>query len=223
MRSAGSGIESSRPVACAWRTRDGHRIDEEHLAIETPWTRLWDGGHSTWIVTIDNGDDRAAEDLQSVRLEMVARKLCFDAAAGASYALLHGDGSLSAPLYDYAKLFMPEPDALSGDARARGCESSEFEVRPDTRPFTEKHPGCCGLCWCWSSSCWGRGAADREGRRLRNVPQFDHPAGSYGRGICRLWRNCICTLCLVTPLSFRLWVRLFQSSSRPRSKVSAIL
>jgi Protein of unknown function (DUF3999) len=134
-------VESSGDLLRVHGVHEGRRIDEEHLAIETPW-RDFGTAASTWIVTIDNGDDPPLN-LQSVRLEMVARKLCFDAAPGASYALLYGDGSLTAPLYDYAKLFMPEPNA-SVATLGPEVANPQFEERPDTRPFTEKHPG---LLW----------------------------------------------------------------------------
>jgi uncharacterized protein DUF3999 len=134
-------IESSGNLLRLHATRDGHRIDEEHLAVDAPWT-VFGEESSTWTVMIDNGDDAPLE-ITDVRLEMAERKLCFDAAPGASYALLLGDPLLSAPRYDYATLFMPEADAARvtlGPEQA----NPEYKPRPDARPFSERHPS---LLW----------------------------------------------------------------------------
>jgi hypothetical protein len=134
-------VESSGNLLRLHATRDGHRIDEEHLAVDAPWAEFGGAG-STWTVTIDNGDD-APLAINDVRLEMAERTLCFDAAAGASYALFLGDPALAAPRYDYATLFVPEADeaqATLGPEQA----NPEYETRPDARPFTERHPA---LLW----------------------------------------------------------------------------
>ena len=134
-------MESSGNLLRLHATRDGHRIDEEHLAVDAPWGDFGGAG-STWTVTIENGDD-APLTITDVRLEMAERKLCFDAAAGASYALFFGDAALAAPRYDYATLFVPDKDAAQatlGPAQA----NPEYEARPDGRAFTERHPG---LLW----------------------------------------------------------------------------
>lgn len=117
--------------------REGHRLDEEHLSIDAPWFNPAPAG-SRWTIIIDNGDDPPIQ-LKSVRLEMIQRRLCFDAAAGTSYTLFYGDAALAAPRYDYARLFMPEKNpaqATLGPER----ENPEYQKRPDTRPFTERHP-----------------------------------------------------------------------------------
>lgn len=121
--------------------RDGHRIDEEHLAVEAPFVDFGRWG-SSWTITIDNGDDPPVE-WQSVRLEMTERQLCFDAARGAAYTLFYGDTALTAPRYDYATLFMPDKNAAQA---ALGPEQAnpDYRPRPDERPFTEKHPA---LLW----------------------------------------------------------------------------
>lgn len=116
--------------------RNGHRIDEEHLAIEAPQAEF--DTATKWTVTIDNGDDAPLE-MESVRLEMLERELCFDAAGSGRYVLYYGDAALTAPRYDYAKLVLPQPDAAQV---AAGPEQNNpaFEPRPDERPFTERHP-----------------------------------------------------------------------------------
>jgi Protein of unknown function (DUF3999) len=133
--------ESSGNLLRLHATRDGHRIDEEHLAIDAPFVGFGDLG-STWTVTVDNGDDVPLA-ITDVRLEMTQRTLCFDAAAGAGYALYYGDPALAAPRFDYATLFVPDPHAV---AAALGAEiaNPEFRTRPDERAFTERHPA---LLW----------------------------------------------------------------------------
>jgi hypothetical protein len=118
----------------------GRRIDDEQLTIET--------GNATapvsskWTVKIDNGDDLPLA-LSDVRLQMQKRNLCFDATPGASYALYYGDSALTAPQYDYASLFQSDKDAAQATLGAEQA-NSQFEPRPDERPFTEKHPA---LLW----------------------------------------------------------------------------
>ncbi len=121
-------------------TRDGHRIDEEHLAIDAPWVES--GGPSKWTLTVDNGDDPPLP-IEEVKLEMAVRQLCFDAAAAGSYMLYYGDAALTAPQYDYAKLFAPDTNAAQATLGPEN-ENPQYKSRPDARPFTERHPG---LLW----------------------------------------------------------------------------
>ncbi len=134
-------VESSGNLLRLHATRDGKRIDEEHLAVGTPWAEFGGLG-SAWTVMIDNGDD-APLVITDVRLEMAERKLCFDAAAGASYALFLGDPALEAPRYDYARLFVADTDAAQATLGPEQA-NPEYEARPDARPFTERHPA---LLW----------------------------------------------------------------------------
>ncbi|HEX3940900.1 MAG TPA: hypothetical protein VHX11_05400 [Acidobacteriaceae bacterium] len=122
------------------RMQDGHRIDEEDLAIGVSQPNSW--LPEKWIVAIDNGDDPPLT-IESVRLEMLKRDLCFDSAATGAYILFYGDPILGAPRYDYAKLFAPQAGA---PVIALGAEEMNlaYRPRPDDRPFTEKHPA---LLW----------------------------------------------------------------------------
>jgi hypothetical protein len=119
---------------------NGHRVDEEHLAIDTTGYTFQKAAN--WTITIDNGSDSPIA-LKSVRIEMRERTLCFEAAPGTGYTLYYGDPALSAPRYDYASLFTPEQEAKRA---ALGPEQSnpQYRSRPDERPFTEKHPA---LLW----------------------------------------------------------------------------
>ncbi|HEX4067578.1 MAG TPA: DUF3999 family protein [Acidobacteriaceae bacterium] len=129
-------LSSSGNLLRVHGVHDGRQIDEEQLAVDAPYMVI--GTAARWTVTIDNGDD-APLDLKAVRLEMAERKLCFDAAAGASYTLFYGDAALSAPRYDYATLFTPDKDAAQATL-APEQPNPLYAARPDTRPFTEKYP-----------------------------------------------------------------------------------
>ena len=120
--------------------QNGHRIDEERLTIDAPQAAF--ETPAKWTIAIDNGDDVPLT-LQSVRLQMLERDLCFEAAGSGSYTLFYGDGALAAPRYDYATLFVAQADAAKV---AAGTEigNAAYEARPDVRPFTEKHPA---LLW----------------------------------------------------------------------------
>ncbi len=119
---------------------NGRRIDEENLAMPAP--HVYGDGDKKWTIRVENGDD-APIHFKQVRLEMRERQLCFDAVAGASYALFYGDSALSAPRYDYATLFALQDNAqqaLLGPEK----ENLSYSPRPDKRPFTDKHPS---LLW----------------------------------------------------------------------------
>jgi hypothetical protein len=120
--------------------QNGHRIDEEHLTIDAPRAEF--ETQAKWTITIDNGDDAPLK-VESVRLQMLERDLCFDAAGSGDYKLHYGDGALVAPRYDYATLFVPQADAAKASLGSEQVNAA-FEARPDERPFTEKHPA---LLW----------------------------------------------------------------------------
>jgi hypothetical protein len=140
------GAEPPQPVTSSGSllrvhgAQNGHRIDEERLAIEAPAVNF--DTPAKWTVAIENGDD-APLTLESVRLQMLQRSLCFEAAPNTRYMLFYGDPALAAPRYDYAKLFTLQADASTATA---GPEQPNpiYEPRPDVRPFTEKHPA---LLW----------------------------------------------------------------------------
>jgi hypothetical protein len=133
-------LESYGNVLRIHRVEQGHRLNEERLSVAAP------GGvpdaATRWAVTIENGDD-APIALRAVRLEMVERDLCFHAEGGADYTLYYGDSALTAPQYDYATLFVSQPNAAMAKLGPE-VENPAYEARPDTRPFSERHPG---LLW----------------------------------------------------------------------------
>lgn len=129
-------ITESDNILRVHRVEDGHKIDEEHLAVDAPQVDF--DSPATWTVTIENGDN-APVAMASVRIEMTERDLCFDAAAGAAYTLYYGDNVLAAPQYDYATLFVPAANASAAQLGAE-IANPAHQPRPDERPFTEKHP-----------------------------------------------------------------------------------
>lgn len=140
------GAEPERPVTTSGNLirvhsiQDGHKIDEERLAIDAPWADF--ATAAKWTVTIDNGDD-APLVLERVQLQMLERKLCFEGVPAARYALLYGDQALTAPQYDYATVSTPQADAFQAAMEPEQANSA-YQPRPDERPFTEKHPA---LLW----------------------------------------------------------------------------
>lgn len=133
-----AGNSRSEAVGQFWRM---HRKVADTAIDEQNFTLL-QGGTAEAVprmvtVAIHNGSD-APLSIQSARLEMVERDLCFNAQAGAEYALYYGDAALEAPSYDYARLFAAEahPAMVRLGAEARNVR---YEARPDARPFTERH------------------------------------------------------------------------------------
>jgi uncharacterized protein DUF3999 len=120
--------------------QNGHRIDEEDLDIDTPGTVL--DKPAKWTVTIDNGDDTPLA-VESVRAQMLQRRLCFEAAGSGQYTLMYGDPALTAARYDYATLFAPQTDAALAMVGPEQ-RNPEYRPRPDQRPLTERYPG---LLW----------------------------------------------------------------------------
>lgn len=145
-RPANDGSEPAPPVT-GWGNilrvhsmQAGHRIDEERLTVSAPEADFDDP--TKWTITIDNHDDTPIQ-LTSVRLEILERNVCFDAAAGDVYTLFYGDSALAAPVYDYATLFVLQQNAVAAKLGAETANPA-YQPRPDDRPFTEKHPA---LLW----------------------------------------------------------------------------
>lgn len=100
-------------------------------------------GDATVEVAIENGDDQPLP-VAAVVLGMRERRICFEAPANAQPTLLfYGDPALSAPAYDYARIFSAAEHPVAAQL---GPESPNpgFKPRADQRPFTERHPN---LLW----------------------------------------------------------------------------
>jgi hypothetical protein len=146
--------------------QSGHRIDEERLVLDAPQVDF--ATPARWTITIDNGDDVPLT-LKSVRLEMLQRNLCFEAAAGRQYKLDYGDPALSPPRYDYARLFARRADAAQATAGPEELNPA-YEPRPDERPFTEKHPMLLWIVLIAVIALLGA-IALRAGSRATQIPQ----------------------------------------------------
>jgi Protein of unknown function (DUF3999) len=133
-------ITASGNILRIHTSQNGHRLDEERLSIDASPANF--NATQKWTVTIDNGDDKPLS-FESVRLEMLQRKICFESVGNAQYLLYYGDPALSAPQYDYATLFSAQANAME---ITPGPEqhNSQYQPRPDERPFSEKHPA---LLW----------------------------------------------------------------------------
>ena len=115
---------------------NGQKIDEEQLAIDTPFAA--EPAATKWVVMVDNGDDTPLP-LSSVQLAMLEHELCFEADGRNRYALFYGDPALQAPRYDYAALHTSVADATQAVAGQEKVNQG-YQSRPDERPFTDRHP-----------------------------------------------------------------------------------
>jgi len=91
-------------------------------------------------VVVENGDDQPLP-ITAMRLEMRQRRLCFDTSATTSpVALYYGDPTLSAPVYDYERLFTPSEKPLAVTLGPQ-LANPDFTPRPGApRSFTDRHP-----------------------------------------------------------------------------------
>jgi hypothetical protein len=118
--------------------RRGQKIDTELTEAEVHL-----GGSSatpkTLKVVVHNGDDRPLK-LSGVLLQQFERRVYFLARQTTEpMRLYYGDGKLEPPIYDFAKLFQKEANAV---AARLGPEQANpaFQPRPDDRPWSERHP-----------------------------------------------------------------------------------
>jgi hypothetical protein len=133
-------VNASGNLLRVHRVQDGLHIDEERLAVNAPMG-VFDTP-TRWTISVQNGDD-APIGFTRVRLEMLERDLCFEAAGSAAYTLYYEDKALLAPRYDYARWFAPQANAAVASLGAEQPNPA-WHPRPDDRPFTERHPA---LLW----------------------------------------------------------------------------
>jgi hypothetical protein len=118
-------------------TQSGREIRQQQLSV--PAT-LGSNMQSPAIVevAIDNGNDTPIP-LTAIRLEMRQRKICFDAPTAQALTLFYGDPGLTAPRYDYARLFSPS-GAIHAAQLSPEQLNPAYRDRPDSRPLTDRHP-----------------------------------------------------------------------------------
>jgi hypothetical protein len=118
-------------------TQSGREIRQQQLSLPATLGSNMQSA-ATVEVAIDNGNDTPLP-IAAIRLEMRQRNICFDAPNAQPLTLFYGDPSLTAPQYDYARLFSP-----TGEIHAAQLSSEQFNPayrdRPDERPLTERRP-----------------------------------------------------------------------------------
>ncbi|MFC6646720.1 DUF3999 domain-containing protein [Granulicella cerasi] len=112
-------------------------IHSEHLTVDAVMAANL-REPATIELRIANGNDQPLP-LSGAVLEMRERRLCFHAESEAHYKLMYGDNSLTAPVYDYARLFQAN-DAASSALLGPEQLNPAYKPREDHRPFTERHP-----------------------------------------------------------------------------------
>jgi hypothetical protein len=118
-------------------TQAGREIRHEQLSVPaTLGTNMQSA--ATVEVAVDNGDDTPLP-IKAIRLEMRQRKICFDTTSAQPLTLFYGDSALTAPQYDYARLFSPS-DAMREARLGPEQLNPAYRDRPDSRAFTERHP-----------------------------------------------------------------------------------
>jgi hypothetical protein len=136
----GSNIASETMAGTILRvhlTQAGREIRQEELSVPAILGSNMQS-KATVEVAVDNGDDKPLP-IAAVRLEMRQRRICFDVPNSQPMTLYYGDSTLTAPQYDYAKLFIPS-NAKKTSQLGPEQSNPNYRERPDTRPFTERHP-----------------------------------------------------------------------------------
>jgi hypothetical protein len=115
----------------------GREIRQEQLSVPATLGSNMQSA-ATVEVAVDNGDDTPLP-VNAVRLEMRQRKICFDISSRQPLTLYYGDPALTAPQYDYARLFSPSDTMQTAQLGPEQLNPS-YRDRPDSRPLTERHP-----------------------------------------------------------------------------------
>jgi Protein of unknown function (DUF3999) len=135
--SASSSENTSGTILRVHLAEAGREIRQQQLSIPATLGSNLQSAAAVEVV-VENGDDPPLP-INSVRLEMRQRKLCFDAELAPAPTLFYGDPGLPAPQYDYARLFTSVSTthaAMLGPQRT----NPGYRKREDTRPLTERHP-----------------------------------------------------------------------------------
>jgi Protein of unknown function (DUF3999) len=120
--------------------RNGQKVDVEQTSLDACGAcSVNPAGSGVKVLqfVIRNGDDAPLK-ITAARLQQFERRIYFEADSP-QLVLYYGDDHLTAPEYDYAKLFQKdahvEPVALSNEE-----PNSAYTGRPDDRPWSERHP-----------------------------------------------------------------------------------
>jgi Protein of unknown function (DUF3999) len=119
-------------------TQSGREIRQQQLSVPATLGSNMQSA-ATVEVAIDNGDDTPLP-ISAIRLEMRQRKLCFDTLSTTQpLTLFYGDPALTAPQYDYARLFSPSSEIHTAQLSSEQLNPA-YRERPDERPLTERRP-----------------------------------------------------------------------------------
>jgi hypothetical protein len=118
-------------------TQAGREIRQEQLSVPATLGSNMQSA-ATVEVAVDNGDDTPLP-INAVRLEMRQRKICFDISSRQPLTLYYGDPTLTAPQYDYARLFSSS-EAMQTARLGPEQLNPSYRDRPDSRPLTDRHP-----------------------------------------------------------------------------------
>ncbi len=118
-------------------TQAGREIRQEQLSVPAILGSNMQSA-ATVEVQVDNGDDTPLP-ITAIRLEMREREICFDVSSAQPLTLFYGDPALTAPQYDYARLFAPSSAMHPAQLGAEQLNPI-YRDRPDARPLTDRHP-----------------------------------------------------------------------------------
>lgn len=118
-------------------TQAGREIRQEQLSVPATLGSNMQSA-ATVEVAVNNGDDTPLP-ITVVRLETRQRKICFDAPAAQPLTLFYGDAALTAPQYDYTRLFSPSGEFHTAKLSPEQLNPA-YRERPDARPLTDRHP-----------------------------------------------------------------------------------
>lgn len=115
------------------RTHASGTVHLEELHVPVP------AAHSdTFEAVIHNGDDPPLA-VARVTPMVLERRLYFEAGGNREGALYFGDSEARAPEYEFARLFVEDRGAQAARL-GPVAESPLYTPRPDTRPWSERHP-----------------------------------------------------------------------------------
>ena len=89
------------------------------------------------LIDIDNGDNTPLT-VEKAEPQSLERRIYFDPAGKTAVKLYYGDEKLSAPVFDYARFFHKEADAIPAVIGVEN-QSPDYTGRPDERPWSERH------------------------------------------------------------------------------------
>lgn len=111
--------------------RKGRAVDSEELALDT------NTQERSFRITIENGDDLPLR-IERVQPLTYERRIYFDPRGASTLSLYYGDWKLESPVYDYAKLFSRDTNAVQAELGSP-LANPEYTQRPDERPWSERH------------------------------------------------------------------------------------